>query len=246
MSQNNTVVITGSSRGIGKNILKIFSENNYNIWACSKNKNDNVINENKIIEKKFNIKINNIFFDFANNNEVIESAKFIINNSENINVLVNNAGIINTSFFQMTKIENIRKIFEVNFFSQLVFSQIIIKKMIKNKNGSIVNISSTSALDNEEGRLAYASSKSALLSASNVLSRELANFNIRVNTIAPGLTNTDMMTNNHNQNIIDYVCKKTSLKKIAEPEEIANTVYFLASEKSSHITGQTLRVDGGL
>ena len=160
--------------------------------------------------------------------------------------MVNNAGVIQTSLFQMTKIENIKKIFEVNYFSQLQFTQIILKKMMKKRKGSIINISSTSSIDAETGRLSYSSSKSALATSSKVLSRELGAFNIRVNVIAPGLTDTDLMRNNHSDEIIENVKKNISLKRIAEPEEIANVVLFLASDRSSYINGQVIRVDGGM
>jgi len=246
MNYKKTAIITGCSKGIGKAILNLFSNNYQNIWACTRKKDE--IFENYLInlseQKKINI--NNIYFDFANIENVIEAGKKIIAESENIDVLVNNAGVIQTSLFQMTKIENIKKIFEVNYFSQLQFTQIILKKMMKKRKGSIINISSTSSIDAETGRLSYSSSKSALATSSKVLSRELGAFNIRVNVIAPGLTDTDLMRNNHSDEIIENVKKNISLKRIAEPEEIANVVLFLASDQSSYINGQVIRVDGGM
>ena len=118
--------------------------------------------------------------------------------------------------------------------------------MVKNKKGSIVNISSTSGIDGNAGRSAYSASKAALISQSKALSRELGIHNIRVNTIAPGLTNTDMMKNNTTKNVIENVLENVSLKRLADPEEIANAVLLLSSDLSSYITGQTIRVDGGM
>ena len=146
----------------------------------------------------------------------------------------------------MTSIKNLRKIFEVNYFSLTKFTQYILKSITKTKNGSIIYISSTSALDNNIGRNAYSSTKSAIISQAHTLSRELGRYNIRVNTIAPGLTDTDMMRKNTPENILKDVVSKLSLKRVANTEEIANVALFLSSDLSSYVTGQTLRVDGGM
>ena len=118
--------------------------------------------------------------------------------------------------------------------------------MIKNKKGSIVYISSSSALDGNEGRSAYSSSKAAIIAQAKVLSRELGIHNIRVNSIAPGLTDTDMMKENHKKELVSEVLSRTSLKKAANPREIANVILFLSSDLASYITGQNIRVDGGM
>ena len=118
--------------------------------------------------------------------------------------------------------------------------------MVKNKKGNILYISSSSALDGNEGRSAYSSAKAAMISQAKVLSRELGVYNIRVNTIAPGLTNTDMMQKNTPKDLIKDVASKTSLKRIADPKEIANVALWLSSDLSSYITGQVIRVDGGM
>ena len=146
----------------------------------------------------------------------------------------------------MTPIEKFKEIFQINYFSQIIFTQQIIKNMIKNKNGSITYISSTSGIDGNEGRGAYSDSKAAIISKSKVLSKELGIFNIRVNSIAPGLTNTSMMTENTSKEKIKSIIENLSLKRFAEPNEIANTALFLSSDLSSYITGQTIRVDGGM
>ncbi len=245
MDENKTAVVTGASRGIGKSVTQLLAKNKFNIWACSKTYNKEFVEECKNLEKKNNIKIKNKFFDFNNNEEITKISKEIKVETKKIDTIINNAAIIETSLFQLTKLDNIKNIFQTNYFSHLTFLQILLINMQKNKKGSIINIVSTSALDNEEGRLAYSASKAALLSSSTVLSKELSPYNIRVNAIAPGLTETDMMYNNHSQNIIDDIKNKTSLKKLARPEEIAQLVYFLISENSSHITGQCIRIDGG-
>lgn len=244
--KNKTAVITGSNRGIGKEILRLFSENGANVFACSRNLTEEFNNLIKQTQKDFNNKIIPIKIDLSDENSVKEASKKILSETDEIDILINNAGSIQTSLFQMTSIKKMKELFEINFFSQTVFTQFMIKSMLKKKFGSIVNISSNSAIDGNEGRSSYVSTKAALISQARVLSRELGPSNIRVNTIAPGLTNTDMMTKNTTKEVIDEIVLKTPLRKIADPKDIANVALFLSSALSGHITGQIIRVDGGI
>ena len=240
-------VITGCNRGIGKSILTKFVEQGAEIFACSRKEDKNFSDFCSELSKKFKTRIHNIFFDLNKAEEMKEALSKIKELSEKVDILVNNAGIIQTSLFQMTKIEDMRKTFEVNFFSTFLFSQYIVKLMIKNKSqSSIINISSSAAIEANQGRSAYASSKSALTTLSKVMSKELSNFNIRVNAIAPGLTNTDMMQKSTSEKYLSETINRISQKRVAEPEEIANSVLFLASDLSSYINGQIIQVDGGL
>ena len=243
MLSNKTAIITGSNKGIGRATLELFLKNNAKVIACTRKEYKSEF-EDLLESYQDNIKFIN--FDFTNNQQVKESAKEIIKDNDSIDILVNNAGIIHTSLFQMTKIDDIYNLFDINFFSQLAFTQIIIKKMIKNNNASIINISSNAAIDSFEGRLSYSSSKSALITASKILSKELGRYKIRVNCVAPGLTNTDLMNESHSKDIVSETINRTSLRQIAEPIDIANVILFLASDLSKHITGEVLRVDGGL
>lgn len=243
---NKTVVLTGSNRGIGKKILEVFSLNGAKVFACVRENNDSFKSYVDQLEKKTKNKIIIIKLDLSNEEEIKNAANEIISSKVPIDILINNAGIIHNSIFQMTSIKKFKEIFDINFFSQVLFTQYILKSMVKNKKGSIVNISSTSGIDSNAGRSAYSASKAALISQSKALSRELGIHNIRVNTIAPGLTDTDMMKNNTTKNVIKNVLENVSLKRLADPEEIANAVLLLSSDLSSYITGQTIRVDGGM
>ena len=146
----------------------------------------------------------------------------------------------------MTKVEDFKKIFDINYFSYVNFIQRLLKNMSKTKSGSIVNISSSAAHEGNVGRSAYASSKSAFETMSKVMSRELGRYNIRVNSIAPGLTDTEMMKSSTPKKFLDETIARLSLNRVAQPKEIANVILFLASDLSSYITGQTIRVDGGM
>jgi len=117
---------------------------------------------------------------------------------------------------------------------------------VLNKKGSIINISSTSGIDSNVGRISYATSKSALITATEVISKEVGRYNIRVNAIAPGVSDTDMYREGHSEKIKKDILEKISLKRVSKPKEIANVALFLASDLSSYLTGQVLRVDGGM
>ena len=244
--ENKTAVITGSNKGIGLEILKNFSKNKANIFACARTIDEGFLSKIKTIKENYNNEIIPIELDLANENKVKEAANEILSFDRSIEILVNNAGTIQTSLFQMSSKKKLNEIFEINFFSQTIFTQFILKSMVKKKKGSIIYISSSTSLDGNVGRSSYASSKAALNAQAKVLSRELGGINIRVNAIAPGLTDTDMMSNNTPKNIIEETISKVSLKRVGKPEEIANTVLYLASDLSSYVTGQIIRVDGGM
>ena len=244
--KNKTAVITGCNRGIGIEILKTFSENGADIFACVRNIDDKFILLIDEIKKQYKNKIIPLEIDLSDQEKVKNCAKKILESNKPIDILVNNAGIITTSLFQMTSSNKLKELFEINFFSQSTFTQYLVKSMIKNKKGNIINISSSSAIDGDQGRSAYAASKAALITQSKVLSRELGKHNIRVNIVAPGLTETEMMTQNHSKDLINETIKKISLNRTGKPAEIANVVLFLSCNLSSYITGQVLRVDGGM
>ena len=244
--QNKIAVVTGCNKGIGKKIVQTFSENGAKVFACVRDVNSEFKSAIKDIEFKTENKIIPIQLDLSKENTIKKASDEILSKNDSIDILINNAGIIHTANFHMTSSDKLKELFEINFFSQSKFTQYISKSMIKNKKGNIVYISSTSGLDSNQGRSGYSSSKAAIISQSKALSRELGIYNIRVNSIAPGLTDTEMMKNNTSEKIINEVVSNLSIKRVAKPEEIANTVLFLASDLSSYITGQTIRVDGGM
>ena len=244
--KDKTAVVTGCNKGIGKKILEVFSANGARVFACVRNIDEEFKSFLNELKKNFNNQIIPIQFDLNDEQKIKEAANSILTSNKSIDILVNNAATIHTSIFQMTSVKKLKELFEVNFFSQTIFTQYILKSMIKNKRGSIVYISSSSALDGNEGRSAYSSAKAAMIAQAKVLSRELGVHNIRVNSIAPGLTNTDMMKKNHQEEIVNEIVSRISLRRVANPEEIANVVLLLSSDLTSYITGQVIRVDGGM
>ena len=243
--QNKIAVITGANRGIGKSVTEIFAKNGANIVACMRSITPEIEAWMKGIESKFNISIDPVLIDFSDEKSIKSSIKEIVNISKNVDILVNNAGVASGAIFQMTPISELKKIFEINFFSQIVFSQNIAKLMIRNKSGSIINLSSTTAFIADPGTLAYGSSKAAFSRARQSMARELGSYNIRVNATAPSVTKTDMFEQ-MSVDARDKLINSSALKRAADPEEIAKVAVFLASELSSFVTGQVIRVDGGI
>jgi len=241
-----TAVVTGCNRGIGKSIFEKFVENGANCIACVRKSDAKFEDYCKSLSSKNNVKIDVVSFDLSNSGEVLEGVKKIFNINKKIDILVNNAGILFNSLFQMTSEKKLKEIFQINFFSHIMLTQLISREMVKNKTGSIIFISSTSAERNDFGRFAYSSTKAAISSAARVLAKELGSYNIRVNAICPGITETDMIRLNTRKDFLKEEINKVSLKHIAKPNEIANVAVFLASNLSSYISGQNIVVDGGV
>lgn len=242
---NKNIIITGTARGMGKRMLELFAENGANIFALARNETDEHKNFCKELEDKFSVKIMPVYFDLTNQEQIKEAVKIIRNYKLNIDGLVNNAGVTYNALFQMTSVDELRRQFEVNFFAPFIFTQYISKLMIRNKKGSIVNISSSAALDGNSGKSAYGASKAALLTMTLCISEELAAQGVRANVICPGVTQTDMIGTMPNY-IVDIQKNAAFLNKLGTVSDIANTAMFLLSDYASYITGQVIRVDGGV
>ena len=244
--KNKTVVLTGCNRGIGKAILGVFAKNGASIWACVRQLDDDFIDFTKGVEDDHEVNITPVPFDLADEGQVKEGINTIRSAKQPVDILVNNAGVIFTALFQMTSVAKMKEVFEINYFSQILLTQSITKIMARQKAGSIINISSSAAIEGNEGRMAYASSKAAIIASTKVMAKELAMYNIRVNAIAPGLTETDMMQGSTSKEALDFTLQRICMRRVGKPEEIANVALFLSSELSTYMTGQVLRVDGGM
>ncbi len=239
-------VVTGSNRGIGKAILEKFAENGAEVFAHARKQTREFEAECRRIEEKCQVKVHPVYFDAEKEGEIRQAAKEISAISRKIDILVNNMGTVNSvKLFQITTMEEIRREFDVNFFAQMELTQYLSRLMVRRKRGSIVNISSCAGIDGNTGMLQYVSSKAALIGATKRLAIELGVAGIRVNSVAPGLTETDMGSQMR-EDLERETLQHLVIKRKAEPKEIANAVVFLASDMASFITGQTLRVDGGM
>ena len=244
--ENKTAIITGSNRGIGFSILENFSKQGCNIFAHARKKNNEF--EKKIDDlSQNNIGfIKPIYFDFKDSAEIRSEMINLIKSKVPIDILVNCAGIIHGGLFQMTHVHTIRDVFEVNYFGMLEITQLVCKSMIKNKKGSIINISSVAGIDLSEGNCAYGTSKAAGIAFSKTLSYEMGKHGIRVNVVAPSLADTDMGHSDEARKEREILSSnKEPFKRMVQPEEISDMVSYLASDKSSFINGQVIRIDGG-
>lgn len=245
MLRGKTAVVTGCNRGIGKAVLDNFAENGADVITVTRKKSQEFISYCNELQRKYEMKIYSVEADFQNEEAVKDAVKEIRKLKKSIDILVNNAGIANPlGLLTMTKMETIHQSFEVNLFSHLLLTQGIVKDMMRKKSGSIVFISSSAAFDGGSN-IEYCASKGAINGSVKRLARELGAFGIRVNAVAPGLTSTDM-GNSMSQENEAIALNMNIMKRKGDVREIANAVYFLASDLSSFITGQIIRVDGGL
>lgn len=245
MLKNKNIVITGANGGIGKAIVEECIKNNASVWACMRSVTDSVADWIVALNKKGDCFAKIIELDLLNEDSIKNAATTILGEKTHIDGIVNNAGIVGTtSLFPMTDMDDIRRTFEVNFFGPMYFTQRFMKRLIRQKKGSVVNISSIASFDGDPGQFGYVSSKAAVNGATKKLSNELGVFGIRVNAIAPGITDTNMISE-MDHSLLDKTLERTSMKRLGTPKEIAKLCVYLLSDESSFITGQIVRADGG-
>lgn len=249
MSENvlsgKNAIITGCARGIGKAMLENFVKHGANVWACARSLTPEFEARCAELASQYGVQIMPLCFDMTNKDEMKSAVKVVMKSDLKVNVLVNNAGITYNALHQLTAEAALREQMEVNFFAPFLFTQYIVKLMLRNGSGSVINVASSAALDGNSGRAAYGASKAALLCATRALSREVGAQGVRANVVAPGITETDMIGSMTDAVIAETVAG-TDMRRIGSPTDIADVAVFLASDLSSYITGQVFRVDGGM
>ncbi len=236
------VLVTGSSKGIGAATIKEFAKNGYNVVINYNNSVKEALDLKKYILEKYDVDVLTIQCDISKENEVEAMVKQIIDNFGHIDVLVNNAGIAIDTLVEDKKIDDFKMIINTNLIGAFICSRECYKYM--RENSSIIMVSSTNGIDTYYPySLDYDASKAGLISLMHNLAVEYSP-KVRVNAVAPGWVNTEM-NQNLDEEYISEECKHILLKRFASPEEIANVIYFLASEKASFINNEVIRVDGG-
>lgn len=243
--EGKNAIVTGCARGIGHKILEIFAENGANVWACVRKRTQEFDRDAEELADRYGVRIIPVCFELTDKEQMKAAVKQIMSDKLPVDILVNNAGITYNALYQMSTLEQIHHTLEVNFVAPYLFTQYVIKLMLKNQSGSIVNIASSAGLDGNSGRSVYGASKAAVICATKALAEELGGKGIRANSVAPGITQTDMLSS-MTEDVIRETVMGTDIKRAGKTEDIAHTVLFLASDLSSYITGQVLRVDGGM
>lgn len=235
--------MSGASRGIGQSILKLFSSKGFSVIGTATSEDGvNVINEilSESSASGFGIQLD------LSDKESIENLFATLKEKDiSPDVVVNNAGVTRDNIFLRMKNAEWDEVIQVHLNSVFSLLKFFSKKMVKNKSGRIINISSTSAAIGNKGQANYAAAKSGLEAFSRSLARELAPRNITVNCVAPGFIKTDMIKS-MDEDTLKFMSEQIPLGRLGSSKEVANLIYFLSSDEANYITGQTIHINGGL
>ena len=234
MLNGKTILITGSSRGIGAATARLAA--GYGAKVILHGKDESA--ELKKLAKELGAE--HVVFDVSDEKAVEQQ----IAKLGDIDILVNNAGINPSKTFADLTAKDWQDIYAVNVFGLVHVSRVVLAKMLHRKSGKIINISSIKALNSVTGKPAYASAKAAVMRMTSSMAEEFASSNIQINAVAPGFTDTAMTSASASAKIQAQI-DKIPMRRMAKPEDIAEVVLFLASDKANYITGQTIIVDGG-
>lgn len=236
-------IVTGGSRGIGKAVSELFAANGAIVYAVA-TREGSVEAWAEALNQEVKGEVRSLYFDIADEKSVKDGVMQVKKACGHIDGLVNNAGVEFNELIGMISRSNMEKMFSVNVYGTINMLQFVSRVMGRQQNGgSIVNIASMTALRGNKGQLVYSATKGAVVSLTKSAAKELAEKKIRVNAIAPGLTNTDMMKQADPEKLqsrINNIC----MGRLAEPEDIAKACLFMVSDLSTYVSGQILAVDG--
>ncbi len=242
--EEKVVLITGATRGIGRQIALTLSKEGYNIALNYRTQNDELEELKKEIMRN-NVKVLTLQGDVSNYEDCERIVKDTINEFGKIDVLVNNAGITKDMLLARMKKDDFKQVIDVNLVGTFNVTKNVVSYMMKARYGRIINLSSVVGISGNAGQSNYAASKAGIIGFTKSLAKELASRNILVNAIAPGFIETSM-TEVLKDEIKEEIAKSIPLKRMGKAEDVANLVKFLSSEDSSYITGQVINVDGGM
>lgn len=240
-----TVMITGCNRGLGKQLLIDFSAAGYSIVALIRKHSDEFDVLCADLFSKNHTKVTQLYADFSNENDLEQAMDQLESSNIDIDVLINNAGV-NTKAVPIFNMEyhDVLEAFKINYLAPFYITKRVSSMMIRRGEGAIIDITSTVSINVEPGETAYGASKAALNLSIKSLAQELAPFGVRINGIACGIMNTGMFQA-FDDKLKKKFLKRVALNRPAELNEISEMVLYLASDKSSYVTGSIIRIDGG-
>lgn len=239
-------IVTGARTGIGYGVVEKFASLGINVWAIVHREDNEFLSRIQELSNRYNVWITPVYVDLSDEEHIKQGIQAIIKEKKPIDILVNAAGVLSPKrLFTMTSMADVRKLMDVNFFAVLQVTQLVSRVMMRQKSGSIVNISSMSAWGDDTAQLEYAVSKAAINCATKKMAKELGAYGVRVNAVAPGLIETKMLAEANEEDVANLV-SDTSLKRIGKPQDVANLIAYLASDDASYVTGQIIRIDGGI
>lgn len=242
--ENKIALITGASRGIGRGIAEVFAKQGANI-AFTYNASTEAATALETALQQFGIKAKGYKSDASKYDQAQLLVEEVLKDFGSIDILINNAGITKDNLLMRISEEDFDKVIEVNLKSVFNLTKAVIKPMMKQRFGSIINMSSVVGIKGNAGQTNYAASKAGILGFTKSVALELGSRNIRCNAIAPGFIETEM-TDKLDENTVKGWRDAIPLKRGGTTEDVANVCVFLASEMSAYITGQTINVDGGM
>lgn len=242
--KDQVAIVTGGTKGIGKAVCLLFAEQGAKVVA-NFSKDVNAAEDLKKEARSRGLSLGLFKADVTQLDQVKEMIEETFAQYGKIDILVNNVGLVRDNFLMLMSDEDWDSLLRTNLTSLFYCCRIVIRKMIPQRKGKIINISSISGMMGTPGQANYAATKGGMISFTKSLARELGSFNIHVNAVAPGLIESEVVSKMP-QEKVGAIIKSSSLGRIGKPEEVARAVLFLASDQSDYITGQTIVVDGGI
>ncbi|MED1745813.1 SDR family NAD(P)-dependent oxidoreductase [Brevibacillus borstelensis] len=238
------ILVTGASKGIGRQIAATFATNGSHLVINGRNEESLTMLQQELMER-YSVQVMVAPYDVRDKDKMKETFTRIKATFGRLDGLVNNAGVLRDRLLGMIDESLIQDTFATNLSAQIYHMQFASRFMIRQKSGSIVNLSSIMGRDGAEGQVVYGASKAGVIGATKSAAKELAPYNIRVNAIAPGFIDTEMARSIPENKFAERI-ESIKMKRIGTPEDVANTALYLCSDLSSYVTGQVIGVDGGM
>lgn len=238
-------IVTGARTGICRAVVEAYAKEGCNVWAVVHRDDPNFVADMSTLAQRCGVWIKIMHINLEDEDDIKRGVREITMEKLPIDILVNGAGITSPSrLIAMTSMKDMHRVMQVNFFAAVQLAQLVSKNMLRQRKGSIINIASIAGIDGDLSQLEYGASKAALICATKKMAYEWGDFGIRVNAIAPGIIDTKMLGEMESK-VVEELIRKTSLHRAGNPQEVAQLCLFLGSDKSSYISAQTIRIDGG-